>query len=526
VHPSRPDRARPAQAGPALNGARLASLDRIPVPARGEAVPRLIRAEPGRFLRIVTTVGLPAGAPDAYLRSMSTGASFPVQVPLAGGEPWGFLRTLKVARRNVIEIIPEIALTQPVVSGRTGRNWHMIMAPEAIRQVLKDRLPAYPKSNATKSLLKPGIGESLFIAEGAHWRWQRQAAAPVFRHGNIAALAPAMTRAAEAAAGRIAANASMIQDLYAEMVTATFDVITEVTFSGQDALDRSTVARAIEAYMQTIGRMSLLDFLGVPAWFPRPARILSGNPLRATKALADQAVAARRAAGPKAVPDLLDLILEARDPETGQAMNPAEVRDNLLAFVVAGHETTALALSWALYLLAFDPSVQDRARAEAQRVLNGRPAGADDVPHLVYIRQIIDESLRLYPPAAILGRTAMEPDELCGRKVLPGDTVILPIYALHRSRLYWRDPDRFDPARFAPGTSRDRYSYLPFGDGPRICIGASFAMMEAVIILATLVARFRFAPVPGLEPRPVMHLTLRPEGGVRLKAEALSGRQA
>jgi cytochrome P450 len=141
------------------------------------------------------------------------------------------------------------------------------------------------------------------------------------------------------------------------------------------------------------------------------------------------------------------------------------------------------------------------------------------VARLPYIRQIIDEALRLYPPAGIVSRTAQTADTLCGREIRPGDTVIIPIYALHRHHLLWSGPDRFDPDRFADRKAIPRYAYLPFGDGPRICIGASFALQEAVIILATLIARFRFTPVPGRDPDPVMILTLRPQGGVWLMAE-------
>jgi cytochrome P450 len=200
-------------------------------------------------------------------------------------------------------------------------------------------------------------------------------------------------------------------------------------------------------------------------------------------------------------------------------MNTAELRDNLLAFIVAGHETTALTLSWALYLCAFDQQVQERARSEAQSVLSGRTATAQDLPALPVTRTIIDETLRLYPPAALVSRTAMKADTLGGREIRPGDTVILPIYALHRSHELWPDPDRFVPDRFADKKAIRRFTYLPFGDGPRICIGASFALQEAVIILATLLSRYRFHLVHGRSPDPVMILTLRPEGGVWLQAE-------
>lgn len=444
----------------------------------------------------------------------------PVHVPLVT-EPMGVLASLRAARRNILSIIPAIATRQPMVSGRTGKRWHMVMDPGAIRRMLLEELDNYPKSIVTKNLLRPAIGESLFIAEGAHWRWQRRTAAPVFSHRNVMNLAPIMTAAAEQSAARVAAAGSHAVDMAADMVRTTFDVIADVTFSGDGMFDVNSVHRGIDAYISEAGRISLFDILGFPDWVPRPGRIMSGGSVAEMKRVADQAVDARRTRGPKRVPDLLDLMLEGEDPETGRRMNTAELRDNLLTFIVAGHETTALTLGWSLYLCAYDQAVQDRARAEAQAVLQGRAATGQDVARLPYIRQIIDEALRLYPPAGIISRTAQTADTLCGREIRPGDTVIIPIYALHRNHLLWPNPDRFNPDRFADRKSIERYAYLPFGDGPRICIGASFALQEAVIILATLLSRFRFTPVPGRDPDPVMILTLRPQGGVWLMAEPL-----
>jgi len=203
-------------------------------------------------------------------------------------------------------------------------------------------------------------------------------------------------------------------------------------------------------------------------------------------------------------------------------MNTAELRDNLLTFIVAGHETTALTLSWALYLCAFDPEVQKRARIEAESVLQGRTATAQDCAQLPYMRQVIDEALRLYPPAALLSRTALKDDTLCDREIRAKDTVAIPVYSLHRNHLLWDNPDAFDPDRFADPSTIDRFAYLPFGAGPRICIGAGFAMQETIIILATLLTNFRFTAIAGRDPKPVMILTLRPEGGVWLKAEKIN----
>jgi cytochrome P450 len=444
----------------------------------------------------------------------------PVRVPLAT-RPLGVWGSLQAGRRNVLELIPEIATHAPIISGATGKRWHMVMDPDALKRILRDNLANYPKSMVTKLILEPAIGDSLFVAEGAEWMWQRRTAAPVFTHRNVSALGPVMTVAAERACGRLVPGRAA--NLFDEMVTATFEVISDVTFSGGQAFDRASVHKAIEDYISQTAKVSLLDILGLPGWVPRPGRLFTGAAMRATQRLADLAINERRAEGAHVPPDLLDLLLAGEDPETGRRMTTDELRDNLLTFIVAGHETTALTLSWALYLCAFDPEVQAQARAEAQGVLGGgqggRAATAADLAALPLVRRIVDEALRMYPPAAFLSRTAQGPDELCGREVRAGDTVILPIYALHRHRKLWDNPDAFDPSRFADARAVPRFHYLPFGDGPRVCIGASFALQEAVIILATLLARFRFAPVPGVEPKPVMILTLRPEGGVWLMVD-------
>lgn len=445
----------------------------------------------------------------------------PARVPLVT-KPWGIWKTLSVARRNLLEIIPEIATHQPIVSGRTGVRWHMIMDPQANKHVLKEALDNYPKSVVTKNILKPAIGESLFIAEGAHWLWQRRAAAPVFSHRNIQNLAPIMTEAAERASSRLEAVNGKAANLMDEMVAATFEVISDVTFSGGDDFDRDAVMKAIDTYIAQTAKVSLLDLLGAPTWIPRLSRLFSTSDMRQMKDMADAAIEQRRDAGPRPVPDLLDLLLEGEDPKSGRRMKTPELRDNLLTFIVAGHETTALTLAWSLYLLAFDQSAQDRARAEAQEALGSRAATVEDIPNLPFIRQVIDEALRLYPPAAFLSRTAQASDTLCGREIRAGDTVMMPIYALHRNHLLWDDPHAFRPERFANPKTIDRFAYLPFGDGPRICIGASFALQEAVIVLATLISRFRFTQVAGRDPKPTLILTLRPEGGIWLNVESIT----
>jgi cytochrome P450 len=383
--------------------------------------------------------------------------------------------------------------------------------------VLLEAVESYPKSEATRAVLEPAVGDSLFLAEGEEWRWQRRAAAPAFSARSVDALTPVMTRAADAASARLAAKAGRAADMVAEMTSAAFDVIADVTFSDGRGIDRAGVVAALEAYVDEAARMSLLDVLGVPASVPRPGRLLATSRLEAMKTEADAAIARRQAAPSDSPRDLLDRLLAAEDPETGRRMEADTLRESLLTFIVAGHETTALTLSWALYLCAFDPQVQDRARTEARAALGARAAGAEDMPALPFTRAVIEEALRLYPPGAFLSRTARHDDRLGTAVVRPGDTVMIPVWALHRHRRLWDEPDAFDPARWLGDSRPERWRYLPFGDGPRICIGSRFAMQEATVILATLLARFRFTAVPGRAPKPVTILTTRPQGGVWLE---------
>jgi cytochrome P450 len=427
------------------------------------------------------------------------------------------IETAFIARRNVLEIIPSYAYRQPIVSGQMLIRWHMLADPAGMKRVMLDNLANYPKSEIMRRMLRPAIGESLFNADGADWKWQRQAVAPVFTHRNVVALAPAMSATAERAATRLARCGGRAE-LVKEMLTSTFDVICDVALSGREHFDSETFSKAITQYFQTAGRASMLDFLGFPEWFPRPGELLAGSSVRTMHAMVASAIEARRKQTTGLADDLLDHMLAAQDPETGHRMSAQDLIHNMQFFIVAGHETTALAISWALYLLAHAPDYQERARVQVTAALDGRVAGADDLAAIPLIGQILEEAMRLYPPVGLLARTVLEDDTLCGRQMRPNDTVFLPSWALHRHEMWWDRPTEFDPDRFDPvsGPRRDKYQYLPFGAGPRVCVGANFAMMQAQIILATLIQRFRFRPsLPA--PHPVMTMTVRPEPGVFLE---------
>jgi cytochrome P450 len=433
----------------------------------------------------------------------------------------GVLESVRAVRANVLGILPGISFAQPIVTGTMGpARWHMVQGPEGLRRIFLDNVDNYPKSEVMIRMLRSAVGASLFTSEGDEWRWQRRAIAPVFAARNVAALAPVMTQTAERASQRLCA-ADGTAEMVREMLTATFDVICEVALSGREHFDAERYGEAITRYFLTVGRASLLDFLELPPWVPRPGEILGRGAVRTMHRMVARAIEARRSEGTRKAgkhDDLLDYMLNAEDPQTGRRMSPRDLLHNMQFFIVAGHETTALALAWSLLLLAHDQEAQEKARAETQGVLRDRAAGAEDLVRMPYVMAVLEETMRLYPPVGFLARKALGPDRLYGRDIRAGDTVFLNIYALHRHRLYWRRPEVFDPDRFLPEhkAGRDRYQYLPFGAGPRVCVGANFAMMQAEIILSTLLSRFRFSPAGPL-PKPVMHMTVRPDPGVTLK---------
>ena len=423
------------------------------------------------------------------------------------------LETALAARRNVLELIPALSYRQPIVSGEMLMRWHMLADPAGMKRVMLDNLSNYPKSEIMRRMLRPAIGDSLFNADGPDWKWQRRAVVPVFTHRNVLALAPAMTRTAARARDRLAASSGRAE-MVGEMLTATFDVICDVALSGREHFDAHTFGEAITDYFRTAGRASLLDFLGFPDWFPRPGTLLATRSVKTMHEMVGAAIEARRRQADAPADDLLAHMLDAKDPETGQKMSPQDVIFNMQFFIVAGHETTALALAWSLYLLSHSPREQGQAREQARAVLQSRAAGPDDLAAMPLIREVLEEAMRLYPPVGLLARTVIAQDELCGRIMRPGDILFLPIWALHRHELFWDRPEEFRPQRFAEGaTLPDKYQYLPFGAGPRVCVGADFAMMQAQIILATILANFRFTPASP-QPRPVMMMTVRPEPGV------------
>ncbi len=396
----------------------------------------------------------------------------------------------------------------------------LVHDPAAIRRVLVDNAANYRKDPIQRRILSVGLADGLLSVEDERWEVQRRTLAPLFARRTVAALTQAMLTAADALTQRWNALAGRrVLDIAAEMTLVTLNVLARTIFSDGLSSDLDEFRRAMNAYFGSIGRIGALDLLGAPRAIPRPG----GRTLRRTmsyfEGVIDEIIATRRRRldqmpQAEAPADLLTLLLRALDPSTGRPMSLAEVRSNILTFLSAGHETTANTLAWSLFLLSQAPDWARRVREEADRELAAPVEGLAD--RLVVTRAVVEEALRLYPPIAALSRAAEQGDSLGAEQIKPGALIVIAPYVLHRHRALWQQPDRFDPTRFLPEkrVAIARYTYLPFGAGPRTCIGSSFALQEATLILAVLVQRFDMRLAPGAKVWPQQKITLRPAHGL------------
>jgi cytochrome P450 len=442
----------------------------------------------------------------------------PAPVPLA--KPLSRLAGARKLITDPLGMWTERHFDEWVLGGKSLLGHITIVSdPASIRAFMVDRSAHYVKDDLQLRVLKPSLGEGLFTADGPAWKVQRRALAGLFTPRTVAGFAGPMAAAAVALTERWARRGGRgLVQVDREMTQLTLDGLDASIFSGGLAGDRAAVHDA-QSFVTAAGAIDPLDLFGAPAWIPRLRRLRSAPVRHYFDTLIDRLVADRRAliaADSAAAPrDLLTLLFEARDPETGEGLTPAVVRDNVLTFLGAGTETTSSALSWALYLLSQDGAARERIEAEVDCVLGQRTVTADDLPRLIWTRAVIDETLRLYPTAPLIQRMAVEADTLHGVTIPARSTVVYAPWVLHRHRKLWDRPGIFDPTRFLPGAPPiDRFAYLPFGAGPRVCIGASFALQEAVVSLATIVQRCRLDLLPGATIMPEHRITLRPKGGL------------
>jgi cytochrome P450 len=438
---------------------------------------------------------------------------------IAASRPRGIGETVRIMRaalRNPLDGLPQEIFSAPIWRRRIfNRDIVYVMDPALIHAALVTNNDALDKGDILQRLLRPALGNGLLTAEGADWRWQRRAIAPVFRAGGIGRFQPAMRLAAERARDRmLALPADAPVAINDEMMRLTFDIIVETMLSGAAAIDVDATAKAVSDYLRNTGWSNLASLLGVPEWAPYPGKRRARVTAAALRRQLSGIVAERRRSGTTRN-DLIDTLLQASDPQTGRRMTDEEITDNLLTFLTAGHETTALGLAWTLDLLGRHPHIARRVHEEAIA------AGEGDAEALVYTRQVFQEALRLYPSAPLIIRRVSEPFRLGNYAMAPGMAVIVPIHAVHRHVTLWEAPEVFDPGRFAPPAAQalPRHAYMPFGAGPRVCVGAGFAMLEAVTILAVLLRDLRFTSLLAAPPKARMEITLRPERPLLMRVE-------
>jgi cytochrome P450 len=428
----------------------------------------------------------------------------------------GFVLTMA---RNPLAIWSEAAFTERWLRTEwLGVPTIIVNDPAAIRHVMVDNAKNYAMQPLRQRVLRPILRDGLLTAEGELWKRTRRAIAPVFAPRNTQALAPAMLKRSQRFAGTLAAGPATV-DAAEQMTLLTFDILQATLFSGDIAGEPREFAAATAALLRTMGRVDPLDVLDAPAFLPRLTRVLGRRSLGYFRDLIGATIGRREAllksAPDRAPRDLLTLLLEV------EGLSRDEVEDNIITFIGAGHETTARALGWALYLLSQAP--EERTRLEAELDAHDWDSDASTwTERLPMTRAVLEEAMRLYPPAPSLNRAALETDRFETLNIPKGASVLVMPWIVHRHHRLWDRPNDFVPERFlAPQRANiDRFQFLPFGIGPRTCIGASFALQEGVVALASLLRKLRFDYVGATPPQPVQKITVQPEQGLLMRVSS------
>lgn len=445
--------------------------------------------------------------------------------PVPPAKPLSFVRYLRTVRRNFIEALDESMYRAKIIEQKSlvSRSF-IVNHPAGLRRVLLENAANYPKAPVEHRILGPAMGSGLILSEGEVWRAHRRIMAPAFDHRTIEKYAPVMVDVTSRLAERWdGAGSGAVIEIGEAMMDLTLEIISRSMFAADSDSIVDIIREGSDRYQKVmmVGLMEFVPGLG-PAW-----SAIKGVRGRAIMREFDRAMFALIEARMKSPPangkgDLLDRLIAARDEESGVGMSAREIRDQVLTIFVAGHETTALALMWTWYVLSMHPEHEARMHEELGAVLGGREPGWQDVPRLTYTRMILQETMRLYPAVHTLAfREAQADDVVCGMRIPKGSLITMIPWVIHRHRDHWERPEQFEPERFLPEAvaKRDRLAYLPFGFGPRVCIGASFAMTEAVLILATLAQRFRLRVAPGHVVDPQALFTLRAKHGMKMVVE-------
>jgi cytochrome P450 len=424
----------------------------------------------------------------------------------------GWYQTFASLRTNALEVWPLEAYERDVlVQTFLGRRRFLFNAPDAIHHVLVANAANYTRTAPSIRILRPIVGEGLLLSEGEAWRHQRRTIAPTLAPRVVPMLAWHVARATAPLVTGLAAGEKDEVDMLAAMQFLALEIAARSMFSLEMHQHGDAFRSMILDFGYRLARPSFFDMMlpiGIPTLNDLARRKFRSEWIP----FMDEIIASRLDAPQSGRPrDLFDVLLSARDPETGLAFSRAQLRDQIATMIVAGHETTALTLFWSLYLLASAPAEQERVAQEVRSLDLGPESAAEALPKLTYTRAVVDEALRLYPPAFIIVRKSIAPDHVGGTHVPTGSMVSVAPWVLHRHLRLWKDPDIFNPSRFVdPQTKPSRFAYLPFGAGPRVCVGAQFALTEASLVLATLIRGFEIALADDIPVLPVAVVTTQP----------------
>ncbi|MFB2553027.1 cytochrome P450 [Ensifer soli] len=456
---------------------------------------------------------------------------FEPPAPIPRTVPPSRLEIIRTVLRNPLELWGEPSYTLPwIETSFVGQRTVIINDPGLIRYVLVENAANYEMSEVRRLILRPILRDGLLTAEGEVWKRSRRAIAPVFTPRHAWGFADQMLDRSERYVAKYAPadRAPMVTNIAVDMTELTYEILSETLFSGQIAAGTDGFAASVDELLHRMGRVDPMDLLQAPPWVPRLTRIGGRRVMEKFRGIVRDTMDARRraiAADPDTVPnDFLTLLLQLEGP---QGLTTDEISDNILTFIGAGHETTARALAWTLYLVANAPAFREAMHEEIDTVLASGAAPVDWLERMPHVRAAFEEALRLYPPAPSINRAAITDDHWVspdGKRVeIPAGVAVLVMpWTLHRHQLYWEKPRAFMPERFLPENREKlhRFQYLPFGAGPRICIGATFALQEAIIALAVMMRRYRFDVTAETDPWPVQRLTTQPRGGLPMRVTA------
>ena len=433
----------------------------------------------------------------------------------------GFLRAMIT---NPVGAIPASAYEDELaVLSFLGTQVTFVCAPALIEDILIKRVQEFRKAEVDDLIFKPVFGNSLLIAQGEDWRWKRRLAAPYFSPIALAKSVQRMIAPFDALSREWRDNApGTTVNVSTSMTNVTAEVISATLFTNHDELDMGALSAAISESLMPVSWTIGLASLKVPAWVPHPGKVKIQRGQRAMRRIVGEAIAARRVST-AVYRDICAELMSAKDPESGKPLADTDLVDMVLTLVAAGHETTANALTWALFCLAEQPALQDELRSEIASVCGGGAIEADDIPAFVKVEAFIKETMRLFPPVPLLARRTLMMKSFGSQEFSPGTTLFIPIYAIHRHKRLWSSPDQFDMRRFLgeDASKIQRSAYLPFGAGPRVCIGGTFAMTEMILAIAILVRSLHFSTSGTTRCEPIHRITLRPRDGLQLAIQAV-----